>query len=438
VVGVGLFFSDSIYARRVKIPYEVELIREDMKKMLTKLEIREEWHDDIVFNYKTVEELESRVSEILIVIERMEQQPGISDLKMPEESRRAILQTYLRNRDSGISAETVIPRPLVDNCVSNIQAEKWLSEQPAKFRDLFIFLKGKITRISQEEFEYELERTMQEFIDSIEGRPYIVVKFRYRPTQGYSEEDVKSNDWCYDLLMEKGYAPAAEVIEMDFTVDVAEGLKKIIMGTGIYDLVIIDDASYSGKQSIGVLKQILGYTVSVENGERIEHFYPVAEEIQEDINLHILIPFTTRRMGVQIDNGLDEYHRRTGRENVKVENYLPQKIMTIEEIFNVSIAQAANSIEEDNVKQLRRLAEELFLDFEFELTLTYFQHKLVDYMCMLREFIYGAIVSEQEEEKWVKDIPFIPPTFKGPYSDAYFSMLKELENSIFRNILFGR
>jgi len=390
--------------------------------LLRSLGITEKDMSSIVSRYGTIGELEDRAMKILEVIRAIEKSNGI--LEMPRQSRYAILKTYLKNKNREISAETIVPRPLIDNTIDESLAGKWLQAQPARLRDLFEFLKNEVIRVNQEDFEYELERTMESFINLTGGRPYIIVEFRYQPKPGYPAGDVKSADWCYDLIREKGYPTADKVVLMNFTQEAVENLKRIMRDTGIRDLVFLDDASYSGNQCIGTLLQVLGNKLNNEEGEDAEVSYTLAEEFEEDVNLHLLIPFVTTRTIKRAEQELNGYQKRTGRRNVNVKIHSHRRIKSIKEIFKESIAQASSVKEKKKIIELYMIFNKEFPKFYRNLTLTYFQHKLVDYMCMPREFIYGSIVHPQEY--FVPDIPFIPPVFKAPYSKGYFSMLREL------------
>ncbi|MFC1623747.1 glycoside hydrolase family 15 protein [Candidatus Omnitrophota bacterium] len=335
-----------------------------------------EYYDDIISAYDDIEALESRINEILGVIEEIERNVGVEGFKMPDPSRRAILKTYLNDRERPVSPETVVQRPLLDNSIDPEKAEEWITAHPPKLQELARFIIDHITYINQEEFEAALEKSVEKFNDNNKGRPYIVVLRRKLLEPEGREEDPesepthleKSNAWVDELAREKGLPPAEEVLYVSKDEEIQENIGEFIEEG--YDIVIIDDVAYSPQ---GQLYVMIDKVLS-----KMEK-----EGITEEVNLHIIIPFITREAEATIKVGFSE------NKNVHIQLYKQQNIDTIIDIFNAAIQ------EDRDKEKLYFLMSEIYREhFINNKTLSYFQHKIADRWSIVAEILHGGFIPE--------------------------------------------
>ncbi|MCK5393711.1 MAG: hypothetical protein KAI91_05175, partial [Candidatus Omnitrophica bacterium] len=374
-----------------------------MKNLLYKQGIKEKDHMDIIAKYQNVEELEGRIIQILNVIKEIETANHILDIGMPESSKKAILKTYLNEGKSKIFLETVVQRPLRDNFIDNKKAEEWLKAHSVELQELAKFILNHSTYFNEEEFEDEVDKSLKEFRYNLRGRSYIILK---------KKEGRSSNDWVYELVREKGVSPAA-LVEVGRFKNV-ECVKELIEEKGVCDLVVIDDAAFSGYQASGTIVNFLDGLIK----ENIEH---------KDFNVHMVIPFMT----IDAEKRIKKLSNRVGKLYI----YKQQTIAVVSDIFKENIRKYPDK--KAHFDSLCEFMDKVYLynNPRFK-CLTYFQHKIANGLSLIasltKEMIesrkyegttvfHGVVVNE--DGKKIKFMPFIPKTIP-PYVQDYLKLIR--------------
>ena len=153
----------------------------------------------------------------------------------------------------------------------------------------------------------------------------------------------KSNDWVLALAQEKGLPEPVAVLESSYD-DTRDWL---LAHPEIQDIVIVDDASHSGKQ-------IYGITVNIRRALQDEQLS------QRNIRTHVVVPFMT------------EYATKT------LTQYEYNNILVYDHKKLTTIAEILNQLEPAKRDEMLTLLSYAFPNIhnaqEFQ-TLTYFQHK---------------------------------------------------------------
>ncbi|MCK5492510.1 MAG: HAD family hydrolase, partial [Candidatus Omnitrophica bacterium] len=380
-----------------------------MKLQLAKQKIVSDDFRDIIPGSKIQKDVIKRISDILQVISVIEKSTGIPDFKISKVSKRAIIKTYLKNREKEIFPENIVQRPLVDNPVDKNKAEKWINSHSVQLRKLAGFLADNISYINQEEFENALDESIKEFTNNIKEKPYIVLLPKY------DNRPIKSNHWCYELAREKGFFLSAIIS------DKTKILISEIREKGIRDVVIIDDASYSGSQ---VREKIMNFLDKLEE-ENID---------RSEINVHIIIPFMTliaeNRIRKKFKNKMNDIYI-----------YRQRKIETIYEIFQSVVKKYPDRRNEFNdflslIRKTYGIGSSISKNFTSR-TLTYFQHKIPNGLAILAPIsqemcdnnyfenttiLHGVVLNEKGDI--TKFVPYILNN-STPYNPNYLNCIKE-------------
>ncbi len=128
--------------------------------------------------------------------------------------------------------------------------KKFVQKQPRELRNLFQILEKHIRKISRDDFETELKSTFDRFIESTQSS---TTKY-YVPSDGFSDylPHIKSNGWV------------ANAFKQYVTRKNPDLLKRIIFEKAIsnepedFELLIFDDASYSGTQLGSIIQRKRG------------------------------------------------------------------------------------------------------------------------------------------------------------------------------------
>lgn len=125
--------------------------------------------------------------------------------------------------------------------------DAWASHQPKEAAALVDFVRANLQHVSQAEFEAELIKTFEAFEKTrTPGKKLLFVTF----TQGPNEP--KSNVWATAMIKEKFPEATRDAAYMNLSISYADSkhvakLKELV-ATGDYQVVLADDASYSGRQ----------------------------------------------------------------------------------------------------------------------------------------------------------------------------------------------
>ncbi|MFC2062011.1 phospholipase D-like domain-containing protein, partial [Elusimicrobiota bacterium] len=304
-------------------------------------------------------------------------------------SKRAIIKTYLKNTSRKISPKTLVQRSLIDNPVDEQKSKEWEDAHEDKyFKEAAGILKNGVRYIDQEEFEDGLDETVTDLRSAIMGvkkeKPYVILK--------YHDED--SSDWTYELAIEKGMPPAADIIYVNKDKDI-ERLKKLIAKKGINNLVIMDDAGFSG----------LNITEEYINN-KMHSIAGMAE-----FNLHIAIPFMTKTAENNINNGLQQI------DGINLNICKHESIETIEDIVR---RQRPGTDADKILATLDHMYGESYeydSNYNSSLALTYFQHKIADGWSVHKDVFLGQVKTPSGQVSMYK--PFMHEDVPAPYKSDY-------------------
>jgi len=345
---------------------------------------QDDYFVDSIDLYESFDRLESRATEILNAIDEIEQSLGKDGFRMPLSSKKAILRTYLRNKNREISLDNIVPRPLLDNAVDQKTAERWISSLPTQVSPFAEYMLKGIRHVDQAAFEFKLEKAMEEFLATIGDESFAVLNLNAE----------KSNDWVYELAREKGLPEPSHVVGM---LEDKTKLKQMIEEGKIKHVVIFDDASYSGSgladlfhnlvKPIGMKGYDLHIVIPFMSKKAKENFVRNKKIIFGDVNLHIFQQKTIGTVGERLQQGF-----RSGELS-------PESIARFYDHFETHLGK---------------------ID---QFALTYFQHKIADYESVWHILFNGEIGSTREYDTQT-NIQFIPET-KEPYKEDYISWVKQ-------------
>lgn len=274
--------------------------------------------------------------------------------KMAQEA----VETYqdLLSRQHKTGTETIsVPRPVRGNVIDRTKAQNWVEEFARqipkkirqKYKDFAQLIVDNITHISQEQFEEQLQKSVKEFNIAIGDKPYVVVFFN-------KKDEPKSNEWVYYLSLEKGLRPAKKIVYVSSASELQGRKFYDEDGNEITDILYIDDAAYTGGQVSGnVYRGFSGGRQTV----------------------HIVIPFMTKQ---SVDRINDLTKSRKGIPGINVQIYDHKMIETVAEI--IKRTRKSQNLSEEVISELSNYVN---ISETESGTLTYFDHKLPDYVSFL-------------------------------------------------------
>jgi hypothetical protein len=177
--------------------------------------------------------------------------------------------------------ESEIRRILWDNSPDRALITKYIEMHSEKLRDLARFIANGIVSsyIGFDALQEGLFRTVEDFKMKCD-RPYIAF------IPGGKD---KSTDWIFRIARKFGMPPPAATAQIRSGAEIEDeidGLKKTLLDNpDITDIVLVDDAAYSGTR-------IFEWVIEISN---------MAESINRDINIHILVPFMTNTAQATIE-----------------------------------------------------------------------------------------------------------------------------------------
>ncbi|MBF0522532.1 MAG: hypothetical protein HQL24_05680 [Candidatus Omnitrophica bacterium] len=299
--------------------------------------------------------------------------------------RISLFKGKKRKADAAMVTQSAVQRPVVDNPIDMAKAKQWVEahKDPA-VRDLVEFLLNHVTHVTQKEFEAALQETVNDFNSKMGDKPYVLLLPAWK--RGRSEL------WTYQLALEKGLKPAKQIIEAGDNLNLVQQIRS----TGIKDLILMDDAVYSGKQTLDKVYDVFRYVQSSELNNR-------------DLNLHFVAPFMSLGVENKISSGLQRY--KIGEMFV----YKHRSMETLPEILR----------HEPERKEVFEQFYPSFEDYYQYITLTYFQHKVADSVSMLPWLSGGNVLEMVGGGREVSSVRvnFIPETIP-PYDENYLEEIK--------------
>ncbi|MFC2048983.1 nucleoside monophosphate kinase, partial [Elusimicrobiota bacterium] len=225
---------------------------------------------EIINQYKDTEELNARINEISKLLKALELSTSIPERTFADIYKSFLTQKTLDlsriNSSQDIIAEATL-KPAQSNSINKQKLQQWIEAHPEALQGLARFIGDNLTHIAQGEFEEQLSKTLDNFINRIGNKKFAVVSYA---------GTTKSNYWVYKLARDMGYMKNAVYVEILDT----DKLSKVIEEYDLENVLVIDDASYSGHQLANVYS-----TVSRE----------VSKTSRSGINIHLAVPFMTEK-----------------------------------------------------------------------------------------------------------------------------------------------
>lgn len=265
-----------------------------------------------------------------------------------------------------------------------------MKRYPPEFQEYAEFFFGKISHISQDEFESALEQSIRMCVD-VCGQALVI----FNPDKTAR----KSNTWVYQIALEKNLLPQQTNAVTAEEYDLQKGgisLGKLLRSEDApQQVMLLDDACYSGAQITHIIKNMaFGY------------------EKLTGQTLHLVIPFVTSRAKQSIRDAAEEV-------GIKVKFYDIQtpKTKTIREIMD-------DLLQEDPAKHKRILEilkkiYETDLEYQMGKTLFYFDHKKPDRVSILtgyQEHDRGATLAES---MFADEVMRSHSILDGPFIDSF-------------------
>ncbi|MFA5104119.1 MAG: hypothetical protein WC527_02995 [Candidatus Margulisiibacteriota bacterium] len=327
-------------------------------------------------------------TQIQHAIGKMERYVGA---EMSAASKRAIIRTFSSQKARDIRSQGFVTRPFVDAPPNKSRERKWVNAQgEERTKSLFGFLAGNISYIDQEQFEFGLDDTVEDFNGQIKDAPYLLVLPSVRGR--------RSEWWTYGLAVERGLNTPRKILELYKGCDmqnsemVADHLKATaeqIKRSGIADVVFMDDVVYSANRILSGVNNI---------------FWNM--NCMHDITLHIIAPFMARIAEERIlrNDSAEHYQLK------QIRTYHHHEIRTISDVCEHEPDQWYwfNWLFSGNTKYL---------------ALTYFQHKVPDYASMLGWLSKGQVFVSKGRQKR-RNIGFIPEIIP-PYTKNYLEIIRD-------------
>lgn len=243
----------------------------------------------------------------------------------------------------------VDPHPKVPVTGGAIQAgevARLLKRVPREQQEAYRFLVQEIQHgyVTFPEFRKALEEGAADFVAS---NANVVRENRF---VAYTFGSTGSNPWCTELLMErkKELGLPAHLVSFGNSDDLLRSLPK----SGIRDILVVDDGSYSGSQLRGILS-------SLDRGNQ----QLIRGLAGQDLNVHIVIPYLS---------DVAREATQTAHPGLNVKVYEHQRIPSFRE--RVDLAVSEKRISPAVAKQVETL---LVVDHR---SLLFFDHKIPDVM----------------------------------------------------------
>ena len=334
--------------------------------------------DGISARYKSAKEMEERIAEINKAISAIEKDVTIAGYSMPASSRKAIMATYLENKALKCGPDTVVPRALRENPVRKDELEDWITAHRPELQGAARLIAENINYIDEYEFEKQLKETVDEFNADIGDKKYFVLLLTNANRR-------KSAEWVYALAKEKGLKmPAQEWYSFyekdkpDYTAIIAA-----LKAAGINDILILDDASFSGGQVRGQVNSLNSAAAQLPG-----------------LTVHVALPFITGSAKLHIMDA--------DTKNIKVVFGKHAIMPTIDDIFA--------GRQEEALKYFGQKGKKSADISDYVKTLTYFQHKVPDEYSTFQRITQGTPISSRKGAV----VEFINPTTPAPYGDQSY------------------
>lgn len=169
-----------------------------------------------------------------------------------------------------------VPRP-TENRFDRDAFERWASQQPTAVAPVVDFVRANLQVVSQKDFETELANSFESFAKIRDPKKKLLFV-----TYSNDEDRPKSNAWATALLREKfpGACRDAAFVNLPFPPTSGTHFEKLktLVATGEYQVVLADDATYTGRQ---VLTQILPQLAKAADGIDLVIPYGTSELVDQ-------------------------------------------------------------------------------------------------------------------------------------------------------------
>lgn len=270
------------------------------------------------------------------------------------------------------------PPTAESNPIDRIKANKWIMGHPKKYRGFAKKIIDHIQHISFTKFLKVLKTSVDSFNFYLKGlkddqQEFVIVV-----------PNMRSNLWVTELAMKSFQKRPVDIITMD---NLSQFLKD---HPQVNKVVTLDDAAYSGHQLSGYLGNI-DATIQGVRGSISEN----------KTSIHVILPYGTRSGIRRIkDSG----------KNVMISHH--QTMLSALELSKLGV------FTEGEKKRLEELISVDQIDSDmvrlYTTTLTYFDHKIADYVSTIRDPLVGKhLYKGGSGPQFIKDV--VPPYHRKKY-----------------------
>lgn len=277
-----------------------------------------------------------------------------------------------------------VPLPPLDEDrfkIDEALRERWIEAHEDAYQAPLRSLTDRIRVVSSREFCLAL-RASVESIEDFPKRATILV------------QENKSNQWVAELadkyLKICGMqVPLGENFAEKFVED-GQYLDKLDPKEWPSDVVLFDDASYSGTQMVGHISAI---------------FYKMRTKVVKPTRIYTIVPFMTRHARGKLMDCV-----KLGNKNINLVASSFERMQTVHEILSEN-----RFLHRDEIRRLYPPA--VLPEEESGLTLTLFHHKMPNSMSFFGPVADATVYPPRKWEQWEmpkKFLPAIVPPYKGP------------------------
>lgn len=270
------------------------------------------------------------------------------------------------------------PPTAESNPIDRIKANKWIIRHPKEYRGFAKKIIDHIQHISFKKFMKVLKASVDSFNFYLKGlkddqQEFVIVV-----------PNKRSNLWVTELAMKSFQKRPVDIIMMD---DLSQFLKD---HPQVNQVATLDDAAYSGHQLSGYLGDI-NSTIQKVRGSTSE----------SGTNIHVILPYGTR-------SGIRRI--KDAGKNVKISHH--QTMLSALELSQLGV------FTDEEEKRLEELISVDQIDSDMvrldTTTLTYFDHKIADYVSTVRPPLVGKhLYGGGSGPHFIKDV--VPPYYRKKY-----------------------
>lgn len=243
-----------------------------------------------------------------------------------------------------------VPLPLFSSPPNKTNLERWANGHPTpRLRGIAHKIADNLNYISFEHFLKALQNVVTQFNAKIGNEPYVLLVQKIN-------DKLASDDWTTSIALNQCGLKSPSII---LTVDDLNGYLK--QNPNIKNILILDDAMYSGTQKIRLMQDIESENVEIEH-----------------ITLNIGIPFLTNYAKTRMQEHVQYYNQEHAQYYNKVDFMDHQIMPSMKDILGEEDFSFLSNLKCDSI--------------EDGYTLTYFDHKVADSMSFFQPIYNGTSI----------------------------------------------